>query len=185
MRILASDHYVVVWDPSGENWDGGVVTATQARVLEERGVELLPVIPSLFVHSGAAGFVKRSWGSGIPLDTPTPRFVAPLMMYLDPEYRGVHWKARLVPSGPGREGMIRFAADNSQRSPLKAFYREENENALMTRNLGELDEYGGWTIGGEGLASFGTEGHYGFSLYGSAPGLRAVWVAATTAPVTA
>jgi hypothetical protein len=190
MNVVSSlPHWVVVDDPRGEFWEGAVVDATRARVLEARGACVMPCMPDLFRMSGCAGFSKRAWGAGLALPAGAPVLLAPLTMYLSTEARGVVWRCRLVPDGQRREryeGFVRFAADSGQRSPLKGAYTEAQEDKpVMTRDLPAPDEDGGWTVGGKGLAGFSVEGHYGFGIYGTAPGLRVVWVAATTVPVKA
>jgi hypothetical protein len=49
--------------------------------------------------------------------------------------------------------------------------------------LGPADAHGGWTVGGEGVVSAPSEGHYGFALYAAALGLSVAWVAASLATV--
>ena len=185
-KIPETAQSVVVWDPAGEYWEGGLVDAMRARRLKADGVVLLPVIPDLFRASGVAGYSKRAWGAGIALDSLAPRMTAPLTMYLDPKVRGVAWCARLVPDGATRErysGTIMFAADSGQRMHLQGSYRELLDQPVRLASIGAPDEHGGWTVRGEGVASPPSEGHYGFALYASAPGLRVVWVAASSAPV--
>jgi hypothetical protein len=188
-KILECAHYVVVWDPAGTYWEGALVDAQKARVLSAapHHVVLLPVIPDLFMASSVGGFSKRAWGAGVPLSTHAPRFVAPLTLFMDPKIRGMVWRARLVPDlgeRPARYvGILRFAADTGQRMPNKAMYRELTDHPVALEKLGEPDADGGWTVGGEGVATAPSEGHYGFSIYAAAPGLRVVWVAASTVPV--
>jgi hypothetical protein len=181
------EHQVVVWDPEDEYWEGGVVDNAQGERLKARGVAVLPVLPELFKLSGVGGYSKRSWGAGLALDALAPQMVAPLSLYYTPQQRGLVWSARLVPDAmrpvARPTGRIRFAADSGQRTPHTASYQEKSEAELRPEKFGEPDAYGGWTVGGHGLVSGGSEGHYGFSLYATAPGLRVVWVAATMVPV--
>lgn len=184
MKIVATDHHVVVWDPMGSYWDGALVRAAQANILTQEGAALLPVVPEMLRMSGASGYAKRSWGAGIPLDASAPRFTAPLVLYCDPAHRGLAWRARLVldpsfPPSQHHEGTLRFASDGGQRIPQKATYSELGEPTPI-RSLGPADPHGGWTVGGEGQVSVASEGHYGFAMYGYAPGLRVAWVAAST-----
>lgn len=188
-RILATDNSVVVWDPAGKYWEGALVDAAKARVfaMPPHNVVMLPVIPDLFRASSVGGWSKRAWGAGVPLSTTAPRMAAPLTLWMDPKVRGMVWRARLVPDvgpRPARYGgVLRFAADSGQRMPFTAAFRELTDHPVALEKLGEPDAHGGWTVGGEGVVSAPSEGHYGFSLYASAPGLRVVWVAASTVPV--
>jgi hypothetical protein len=180
--------WVVVEDMSGEYWEGAVVDRQKAHVLEARGVAMLPCVPELFRMSSVAGYSKRAWGAGIAMRALVPEMIAPLTLYCVPSTRGVAWKARLVPDGPRRgqyEGFVRFSADSGQRSPMNGAYQELGDKPVFVRELASLDEEGGWVVGGKGLASFGVEGHYGFGIWGTAPGIRVVWVAATMVPITA
>jgi hypothetical protein len=181
------EHQVVVWDPEDDYWEGAVVDNAEGERLKARGVVVLPVAPELFKISGVGGYARRGWGGGLALDALAPQMVAPLTLYYTPQYRGLAWCARLVPDvlRPVERpaGRIRFAADSGQRTPNTASYQEKSDAEVRPERLGEADAWGGWTIGGHGLVSGGAEGHYGFSLYATAPGLRVAWVAATMVPV--
>jgi hypothetical protein len=185
-KIQDTAQHVVVYDPKNEFWEGGVVTSIRAAQLRERGVVTLPVIPDLFRASGVGGYAKRSWGGGLPLDARVPTMVAPLTLYCTPEFRGLTWRARLVPEHDGPyDGMVRFASDSGQRSPLRGSYSALDDRFTTLRDLPQADAEGGWVVGGEGVVGVGSEGHYGYSLYACAPGLRVVWVAASLAPAVA
>lgn len=193
MQIVDTAQHVVVWDPEGDYWEGGVVDFTLARRLRTRGVVTLPVVPDMFKWSGVGGWAKRAWGAGIPLDSHAPRLVGPLTLFCIPDVRGLTWAARLVPDvredggrvdkGRKPEGMVRFSADSGQRVPIQSAYNEVDERAVLVRDFAEPDAHGGWTVGGAGHVSIGTEGHYGYALYATAPGLRVAWVAASTSPM--
>jgi hypothetical protein len=195
MNVLTTPQHVVVWDPEGEYWEGALVDGQRGLRLNERGACTLPCVPDLFRMSSVGGYSKRAWGAGIPLTNLVPAMVAPLTMYCHPEVKGLYWRARLVPdlqpqkslaaARPRLEGIVRFSADSGQRTPIKGGYQELTEKPIMVRDLKDPDKHGGWTVGGEGVMAFGTEGHYGFALYATAPGLRVAWVAATAAPVRA
>lgn len=194
-KIVQPPHAVVVWDPEGEYWPGGVVTQQQAREFASkarRGVVTLPVLVDQLGASGCGGYSKREWGAGVPLSNPVPRLLAPLVLYVDalppfaggkPAARGIAWAARLVRDAAVKierpDGTVRFAADGSQRNPQKATYHELGDRQQLVRELGAEDRHGGWTVGGEGSLGVAAEGHYGFALYATAPGLRVVWVAAS------
>lgn len=188
-NVEQGDHFIVVYDPEGEFWTGGVVDANRARQLEAEGIVLLPVAPKLFV-SGVGGFHHRAWGAGYPLDFRVPRMVCPLTMYCVKELHAAHWAARLVvdesilpqvADGSIRlEGMLRFAADSGQAGTHQAAYSPETKPILLAE-LGAPDEDGGWTVRGHGNVTIPLEGHYGYALYGMAPGVRVVWAACTLA----
>lgn len=192
MQIAEAPAHVVVWDPEGEFWEGGIVSSQVATILgsEPRRAVCLPTMPDHFRWAGCAGFAKRSWGAGLSLDARAPTQVAPLTLYMHPDVRGLSWAARLVPRpgaarGGRAEGMVRFVSDSGQRTPMRAGYQEIGEKPILFRDfdLSSPDEHGGWTIRGAGLSSVGPEGFYGFSLYGMAPGLAVAWVAASVAPI--
>lgn len=185
--------HVIAWDPEGEYWDGALVDSALAHRLSSaaRGVVTLPCLPEMFRHSGVGGYAKRSWGAGIPLDSMAPTLTAPITLFCQPDVRGMTWAARLVPDVRSdgravqgrREGMVRFSADSGQRTPSKAAYVEIDDKPIFLRDFGEVDAWGGWSIGGRGHVSISGEGHYGFALYATAPGYRVVWVAAALAPL--
>jgi hypothetical protein len=196
MQVQDTPSHVVAWDPQGEFWEGAIIDHATSRQLDSRarGLVSLPCVPDLFRHSGVGGYAKRSWGAGIPLDTMSPSLVAPITLFCVPDVRGLTWRARLVPDiradgrevprGSGRhEGMVRFSADSGQRTPVKGSYTEVDERPVLMREFGEPDAWGGWTIGGQGHVSISGEGHYGYSLYATAPGYRVAWVAATLCPL--
>jgi hypothetical protein len=195
---MANKHYIVVHDPEGEFWEGSLIDADRANQLQGRGAAVLPVMPELFKLSGVAGFSKRAWGAGWPLDYSAPRMCCPLTLYMpsagDPITRErssnvVYWLARLVAdpalderveAGDKFEGTLRFTPDSGQVSSLHAGYTSKG-TAVSIRELGRRDARGGWTVAGSGVVTPGAAGFYGFALYGTAPGFRVVWVAASLA----
>jgi len=73
-------------------------------------------------------------------------------------------------------GMIRLANDSSQATTHQAAL---SPGAPFTdaRQLGRVDKHDGWTIGGTANIHPVQDGHYGFALFGSCPGLRVAWAA--------
>jgi hypothetical protein len=180
-------HYIVVYDATGEWDEGSLVDGNRCRQLEARGVILLPVEPRLF-HVGNGGYAKRSWGAGYPLDFPTPRMTAPLAIFCTKEFLQLNWRLRLVcapeviervRAGEKLDGILRLAPDTGQPMPHYATYAS-TEKPIAIRELGVPDEDGGWTLGGSGKLNFPSDAHYGFAFYGTAPGLRVAWAAAST-----
>jgi hypothetical protein len=174
---------IVVWDPEGEYWEGALVDETRARVLEARHVVTLPVDASLLKRGGVAGYHRRSWGAGWPLDHFTPRMACPLTMFVDQAHRTVDWVARLAldPGKPGAKpedlmGQLRLVGDGAQGGADHASLTP-NTPAVDVRTLAVADEWGGWTVGGRCTMHAPADRHYGFSLYGTAPGLRVLWAA--------
>jgi len=186
LPALKPQHIVVV-DPENEYWEGALVDDARAHQLRQRGVVMLPCVAELFRFSGVAGFAKRAWGAGWPLDTLHPTIVAPLTLYCPRAVRKVHWCARLVVDpdvaerlrqGEKLAGMIRFASDRGQQTP---FYTgiSSDQKPILAEELPPPDEGNGWILSGTGTVNVPQEGHYGFGLYGTAPGARVVWVAAS------
>jgi hypothetical protein len=156
---------------------------------------VLPYAPKN-VGSGVSDYHCRRWGGGWPLDFGAPRYACPMTLLLRKDPSGqqgqqpsdaVHWAARLLldealedraRGGERFEGMVRFVADNSQH--MFASYATSDEPVNVAK-LGEPDGGGGWTISGSGRVAVPTDGHYGFSLYGAAPGVRVAWAAASLA----
>ena len=194
-RVMASEHYVVVEDEAGEYWEGSVVDHARAGKLAARGAVVLPCDPTLFT-SGVGGYARRAWGAGWPLDYATPRTCCPVTIYVrkpgHPDARvqdrpTLTWRARLVAApaveermraGERFEGMIRFVADGGQPFPAFATYASD-EKPILLAQIDKPGEDGEWIIGGSGQVNVPQDGHYGFGLYGCAPGFRVAWVAAS------
>lgn len=194
MKLVATEHQVVIWDPRGTYYEGAVVSAKEAAKLQPHGVVMLPVMVEQLKASGVGGYVKRSWGAGIALDSRVPAAFGPIALYLEPRMRAygdqtkpgnaaVSWCARLVPDAARPvelfDGMLRFTSDSSQRGPTRATYREEGDRTARMRDLLPPDTHGGWTLTGMGVVGADSEGVCGFTLYGCAPGLRLLWMAAS------
>jgi hypothetical protein len=184
--------WIVVEDPTGEWWEGALTDAARARQLAGRGVVLLPVVPEFFRVSGVGGYFSRSFGSGFPLSRTVPMFAAPCTVALDSTKvqrvatgsivttSELHWRARLVPVGEAPEslqGTIRMASDSAQSLARFAPVVPGTSGVIDVAKLGKPDERGSWMVGGKLQASCPSPGHYGFSLYGYAPGLAVAWVA--------
>ncbi len=177
--------HVVLWDPKGEYWEGAIVDGEQVGRLEDRGVVVLPCSPELFSTAAFAGFAKRSWGSGWPLDGAVPVAVCPLAIYYPGEpYRALRWKARLV--GKSGQGIpLRIAAGEGRGNVVRPVLQDIGKNCVEIGSLGKPDSNGGWTVGGESLFCASGPGFFSLALYGCAMGMRVAWVAATLTPIGA
>lgn len=172
--------HVVIEDPEGKFWEGELVDGQRVNELHARGVALLPVHPELFKLSGVGGFSKRSWGKGESLDGFVPRIVCPLTIHtLGDPFRSIHWAARL--EGKPGQGIARIAADAGRGNMARAVVADDRfqANAVDIAKLGRPDPAGGWTVYGRANLHVPGEGFYGLGLYGFAPGMRVVWLAAT------
>jgi hypothetical protein len=165
-------HWIVVSDPEGKFDQGSLIDETRNRQLTTRGVVTLPVAHDLFKKSGVGGFAFRAWGAGWPLDTHAPKMVCPLTMFCTKDYPIL----QKVREGDHFEGMLRLSADSGQHHPYQAGLVAV-ETPIDLRKLGQADARGGWDISGICQISAVGEGHYGFALYGAAPGLRVAWAA--------
>lgn len=176
--------WIVVEDPKAEYLEGSLVDDEQARRLEHRGVILLPVVPDLFRSSGVGGYHRRHWGAGWSLNTITPRITAPLTIYASAGLPMLHWRAKLVlvgaPDAP-LEGFLRFASDPSQAMPLKAGLGPDCAVNVREAFTPAVRAAGSLIVGGSVRASLPSDGHYGFGLYGTAPGLSVAWAAVSQA----
>lgn len=186
-----SDHetYIVIEDPENQYYEGSLIEAQKAAQLEARGVITLPVMPELFKKSAAGGFFKRAWGSGWPLDALHPKMTSQMTLFCDPVHNCLHWKAKLVPTdeflalpAAQRQGQLQIVADTGQRTPYNASVVPIDRPVLI-RELGARSPASttaastSWVVGGRATIACQVEGHYGFAIYGHAPGLRVLWAA--------
>jgi len=193
---MQATKHIVVWDPEGDYWQGGIVDDDLAHTLRARGVALLPVEPNLMTRSSAAaGFFHRAWGAGWPLGGAVPQMCCPMLLQLSSTVvesataqapNRISWVARLVPD-PGavdsdgrlvqQAGQIRLAADSGQPGAFGGGLSPTERAAVSVRELGQIDQHGGWTVGGDALVSVALDAFIGLGLYGWAPGLRVAWAA--------
>lgn len=189
---MQHQNYVVVWDPSGTYWEGGVVPHAKALAIEDQGGCVLPCDPETFLLAGFSGYARRAWGSGYPLDSASPELSAPFAIHLpDQDHRVVHWAARLVPGSLATErlaaghsasqGIVRLAAGVMRLGQSRPTIAEGEvpKNVVNVGKLGQPDQDGGWNIKGEARIYCPGEGTYALALYAAAPGMRVVWTAAT------
>jgi hypothetical protein len=188
-----NENYIVVYDPEGEYWDGSLVNPLVKNQLEARGVILLPTLPSLFKLSGVAAYAKRSWGAGLSLDFPAPKLHSPLTMFCDQRYTILHWAARLLPDPSFLKkleagdpellhGFLQISTDSSQVIPGKAGVHPKNPNVdVRALTKQKISKRGDFIVQGFANLRIPTDGHYGFGIYGYAPGLRLVWAAVSQA----
>jgi len=185
MTAGKNDH-VVVWDPTGFFWEGSLIDATKARALEAQGGIALECRPELFKLAGVAGYHRRAWGAGWPLDFLAPRMSCPLTLYVLTQHRRLHWCARLVPEtrslaaareGKPFDGMLRVVGDSAGHGHHASL--TQDSKPVDMRALGKLDVRDGWTIRGDAALHPSVDGYYGFGLYGTAPGVRVAWAALT------
>ena len=185
--------HVVVWDPSGEYWEGGLVEAQTGRVLQTRGVATLPIEASLVRRSAVGGYFKRSWGSGWPLNAAVPRLVCPMLLHAvsGDGLQRLNWCARLVPvSDNAREvlearieeggtlvGTLRLAPNSGQPGALSGGFGSTAGTAVRLDKIGKMDANGGWTVYGDASIATMVHGYFGCALYGSIAGIAVAWAA--------
>ncbi len=179
---------IVVWDPSGQYWEGSLIERSVEQVLSARGACVMPVAPELFNRGGNAGFVKRAWGAGYPLAVGQPKIHCPTTMLVFRDYRTIHWRARLVCNAefdakreknefrPG--GMLRLIGDGS-RELTHHMNVQSAQPAVDLRELPAKDAQNGWIVGGRAAIDAPLDGHFGFALYGEGEGVRVAWLALT------
>jgi hypothetical protein len=185
--------WIVVYDPKGEWWEGSLVDQTRAQSLQSRNVVVLPVVPDLFKRSGVGGYHKRAWGSGWSLDSSMPRTVSPMTIYCSKDLSAIHWAARILPE-PGfldilqgneekpalLNGFIRVVSDGSQAIAAKVGLLAETYVDVRDLKKDQLVD-GAFLLRGKAKVTVPGDGHYGFALYGYAPGLRVLWSAVSQA----
>jgi hypothetical protein len=183
--------HIVVEDPSGEWWEGGLVAEPlQAKALRARGVCLLPVSARLLQVSAAAGFYKRAWGAGVLVPQQGARQFCPMSIYALHDHHYLHWAARIVPAhsseaekgvdgSPAMRGCIRFVQDMTQQGCLAAAIEGAERDRVDVDQLGAPDAEGGWTVRGSARVRQMIDGHVAASLHGTAGGLRVLWAAMT------
>lgn len=182
---------VVVYDPKNEYWEGGLIEQELANKLAARGVITLPLSVDSLRLSGVAGWMKRAWGSGYPIDTGIPQVHCPMTLFCTPDHQVISWVARLQvePSLVGRLregdhllGQIRLTQDTGQHTPFHVGLTQ-NSNPVDATKLPAPDDDGGWFVNGTARLMAPQDGHYGFGLYGAMTGVRVAWAAVSLASV--
>ena len=184
--------HIVVWDPEQQYWEGSlVVEVEQARALAKRGVCLLPVVAKVMTAAADAGFFKRAWGKGIAVPVGGHQAICPLSIYALHDMHYLHWCARLVPTPDAARdeegvlkpirGMLRLVPDGTQLGGFQAALQGAERDRVDLEQLGPVDEWGGWTVGGSALLRQSIDAKAAVSLHGSAQGersqLRVAWAA--------
>lgn len=184
--------FIVVWDPSGDFWEGSVIPQEQASIIKSRGGAVLPCDTRFFRRAGVAGYMRRGWGAGWPLEHHNPMPFCPMTVFLTPQHKEVYWTARIVPADVGRvketpgilAGTIQLSPDSNQSPQFQTGMMPDSER-ISVRDLGAIDQYDGWTISGRARIMPTVENYFGFTLYGACPGIRVVWTAMSVLEVPA
>ena len=191
--------HIVVYDPSDEYWEGALVSAVEAPRLRLQRIVTLPFDARLMAMNAHAGYHRRAWGSGWPIDGVVPRMHCPLGLYAVvslanevARFSTITWAARLVPSaktlldavrgGTKLSGSIRLAPDGSQRGSFPAPIAAQGQADLLVTadKLGMPDVDDGWTVYGRGRMDPPGDCFVAFGLFGQIPGLRVAWAAVTS-----
>lgn len=178
--------HVVIWDPSMEGEDpatsvGGLPTGTLAdgklaEKIRQCGGVCLPVVAE---HAELGhGYVVRHWGQGVTLNHAYPRFCCPFAILAPEGFRGLHWAIRLSGTEVPNSGLLRVAADTTQPYTQRSV-ATPLEGPITGTMLGAPDDEGGWTLRGRATLSVPVPGYVGLGIYGSMPGTRVAWVAAS------
>lgn len=181
---MTNDQWVVLEDPQQQFWEGALVGLAQARVLEARGVVVLPVDTELMRLSGVGGYHKRAWGAGWELPLNAPQTFCNLTLFCLREYTRLSWKAKVVVDAGSMEaveerklrGFLRITPDGSQVSPYKMGLRQEDVVDFSSYGIPQMHD-GAFIIGGTASTFVPTDAHYGLALYGMGLGLRVAWAA--------
>jgi hypothetical protein len=183
------DKHIVVYDPKGEYWEGGLLEIERANQLAARGVVTLPIATELMRLSGVGGFHKRCWGGGYPIDSQIPVVHCPLTLFCTPDFQALHWVARLqcnpayvgrVREGDRLLGQLRLTQDTGQSTPFHVGL-SANSKPVDAGELDAIDEDDGWIVRGRALLQAPQDGHYGFGLYGAMAGVQVAWAAVSLA----
>ena len=185
--------HVVVWDPSGEYWEGGLVSEAEGRVLRARRVVTLPIEARLVRRGAVGGYFKRGWGAGWPIGSAVPKMACPMMLHVmaGDMLRKLHWAARLVPesdeameailarveAGEHLVGALRLCPDSGQPGAFSGGFGSAADTSIDVQKLGKPDEEGGWTVGGTATLQVGVDGFFGCCLFGMMPGISVAWAA--------
>jgi hypothetical protein len=165
--------HVVVWDPEGEYWEGGMVEEGRAETLRQRGAVLLPTDPELRNLNAVGGYFRRGYGAGLRLNG-SPSARALLVIGVLAGRSPVSWCARVVPASEeeftptGSLALMPLA----QHGVGAQSYKHEAATGHVTK-----DVLGGWLVGGRGVLHAGAQGLFGLSLYGAMEGARLAWAA--------
>jgi hypothetical protein len=188
-----ADERIIVWDPEGEYWQGGIVDVATAMPLAARGVAMLPIDRRLLKLGALGGFFFRAWGAGWPVEGSVPRMCCPMALRVAPFDGGVsgvpnriYWVARLVPDGVPEEkwkplGTIRLAPDSGQQGAFGNGLTTTPRTLVDLSTIGKADEHGGWTVGGDAVFGSQLDQTIGLGLYCSCPGVRIAWAAVSQA----
>jgi hypothetical protein len=189
-----SNDKIIVWDPAGEYWQGGIVDEPTARALSGRGVVMLPVVRELLKGSAISGFFFRAWGAGWPIDGSVPRMCCPMILRVAPfdpskatAANRIYWAARVVADGQVPPdwrplGTVRIASDTGQQGAFGTGLTSTDRTVVDLAKLSSRpDEDGGWTIGGDALFASQVDMTFGLGLYCSGRGLRIAWAAVSQA----
>lgn len=183
-------HAVVVFDPSGNQLDGEVISGNAIGVAQARGVALLPVELELLRHGGVSGYSKRSYGRGWRYNPVGATRGCPLVLHVSAGFDALEWCARILPETPPPAaegevaeplplgGSIRMAPDTAQVGAGAIGISPETP-AIQLQLLGPPDAAGGWTVTGRARMGITGDMFLALQLYGQMAGARVVWFAAS------
>jgi hypothetical protein len=131
--------------------------------------------------------MKRSWGAGIPINDVTPRVIAPLTLYVEPEFRTIMWAACIVrdtsrggdvPADAPLSGSLRLVSDSAQPNGAQGGVSPHDKmRSVVHLDDQLLDEHGKLIVRGASRIVPSSPGFAGVGLYGTGSALRVVWAA--------
>lgn len=181
------NQYVVLVDPANNFWRGSIVGDQYKRVIEsQKGHSVLPIDHTLTRKHALAGFMERHWGSGYELHDFCPGRACPMALFICgfTNSKRLHWAARVVPDGKSDvlDGQLRLVTDSSSvQTSVSAGISTDAKNFVDLSQLGDMDEAGGWNVGGSAQISVAGDGMLSLSLWGMSRGLKVVWSAVSQA----
>lgn len=175
----------VVWDPKGDLPIGEVLRTTQDMrridLAQRRGVVLLPCDTSQIDNPLSGIPFVRHWGKGWVFDQPSGRRACPMLNFVKTSMQTIFWAARLVPidaSIAGPQGILRLVTSTGIIGTINGTIGA-NAEPVTTSELGDPDQFGGWTVRGKAIISSTMDGYLATSLYGACTGFRVAWSAAS------
>lgn len=186
--MVAKDNVVL----QGRLPEGAVVGPEEANLVLQAGGATIPVagawtdgnarIPDPIVRNGVGGYQVRRWGLGWDLGR-VPVRVCPMVLFVEPGCRYVHWRACVAPNGKAPHdgsGHVRVVGDSGQRLVTGGFSSMGSCAAsLAVPELAEDCPDPFWIVGGDVEYRAPQELYLGLAFWAAGEGLSVLWTAAS------
>lgn len=173
--MIANQTCVVLYDPANKIKIGSLISGEVANMLEQKGVESLPVKHNRISLNGVSGYAIRHYGSGLDIANTVAAIYCPLFLSVPSGINKLYWKVQLEKTEGKLGGFIRVVSNSGTSSSNSVSIGQSDSVELSDLS----EESGLYTVKGSAILASPQEGLASIGLWCKTIGVKVHWFAAS------